>query len=180
VAGIVPTLFFLAAGLLVWSGVAKVLRPDAAGAALTIARLPGGRWMGRTLGLFEAGLGLWCLAAPTPAGAVALGIVYLAFAGFVVQLLRSRTPVSSCGCLGGEEAPPSRSHVAVDVTLAAFGLVAAVAHPFPGLASSALRLRVPGAAYVAGLAAGVYLVSLVAAALPAQFLSYRGKQEAAR
>jgi hypothetical protein len=180
VAGIVSTLFFVAAGLLAWSGVTKVLRPDAASAALTAARLPGGRSVGRTLGLFEAGLGLWCLAAPAPAGAALLATAYLAFAGFVVLLLRSRTPVSSCGCLGGEEAPPSVGHVAVDLTMAAFGFAAAVAPRFPGLVSFVVHLRISGAVYVIGLVAAVYLASVVTAALPAQLLSYRGKQEAAR
>ena len=51
---------------------------------------------------------------------------YLAFAGFVVVALRSGAPISSCGCFGKVDTPPSVVHVVLDLAFAAVAAAAAV------------------------------------------------------
>src|SRR5690606_35555046 len=42
----------------------------------------------------------------------------LAFAGFVIRALRSGTPISTCGCFGRPDTPPSPAHVALNLAYA--------------------------------------------------------------
>ena len=74
---------FLAAALLVLAGAVKVVRPRATAQALLYAGLPGSRAVARGIGAVEIATGAWALAAPAAGGALALGVVYLSFAGFL-------------------------------------------------------------------------------------------------
>ncbi len=51
---------------------------------------------------------------------------YLAFAGFVLVALRTRAPISSCGCFGKVDTPPSVVHVVIDLAAAAVAIGAAI------------------------------------------------------
>ena len=52
---------------------------------------------------------------------------YLAFAGFVVVALRTGAPISSCGCFGKVDTPPSVVHVVLDLAFAGVAVAAAFA-----------------------------------------------------
>ena len=91
---------------------------------------------------------------------------YVAFAVFVIAAMRSRTPVSSCGCFGEVDAPPTWLHVVLNGGAAAVALLAALTDRAPRLSSvvaqagwSAIPLF--GLALLAG-----YLAFLAMAVLP--------------
>jgi hypothetical protein len=116
----------LAAGLLVVAGAAKLVRPRATAQALLDAGLPGSLGLARGLGAVEIGVGAWALLAPGMGGAVALGIAYVTFAGFLAYVLRTRPDAGSCGCAGPTPVPPSRLHLVLDL-VAGLGALAYVA-----------------------------------------------------
>jgi hypothetical protein len=109
---------FLAAAVLVAAaGALKLRRPADTAQALRTQGLPGTAPVVRLLGLAElvvAGLALAGLAA----GAVALAVLYAAFSGFVLLALLRGRPLSSCGCFGAPDTPPSWWHVAVTASAA--------------------------------------------------------------
>src|SRR5689334_16292262 len=109
--------FYLAAGLLVASGIGKLVRPQAAVAALGSAGLRGGAWTARALGSVEIVVGVLALWRPSPTTALAVSVLYLAFAAFLVRLIR-RGGATTCGCVGSAEAPPSMLHVVLDLVAA--------------------------------------------------------------
>jgi hypothetical protein len=166
VSGLLATPFFAAALLLAVSGWTKLWRPGSAVGALRAAGLPSSDRLARLLGAVEAAVGLGCLLAPGRELSVALAVLYLGFAGFLVALLRSPDRPGSCGCVGSTEAPPTRLHVVLDLGAALTGLAAA-ARPLPGLLPFAADLGLGGLPYVIGVALSAYLVHLVLAYLSA-------------
>jgi hypothetical protein len=144
--GILAPPFFVAAGILVVSGAAKLRRPRSAAQAMYAAGIRGGEAGARSLGTLEVVAGTLALWRPAPATAVALAMLYLGFAGFVTFLKLARPAASSCGCAGDRDVPPNVIHVALDVTAAAVAVAVAV-HGIPGLAAYATSLG-PGAAPV--------------------------------
>jgi hypothetical protein len=58
--------------------------------------------------------------------AVLLAMSYLGFAGFVAVALRRGAPISSCGCFGKVDTPPSAVHVVLDLVAALVAATAAV------------------------------------------------------
>ena len=123
----VAPLYFLAASLLLVSGVLKLVGPRATAQAMLDAGLPGSRAVARGLGAGECAAAAFAAAAPARGGALALAIVYLAFAGFVGYVLRTHPTAGSCGCAGSKAVPPSLLHLALDVAAAATGLLYLVA-----------------------------------------------------
>jgi methylamine utilization protein MauE len=103
--------------LLVGAGVAKAWRPDDTARALHVSPA-----------LVRAGAALEVVVgagAATVGGAVLTGAValsYAAFGGFVLVALARGWPLSSCGCFGEPDSPPTVVHVVVDVTLALVAL----------------------------------------------------------
>jgi len=119
---VLAPVFFLAAGLLVLAGATKVVRPDATAQALLDAGLPGSLPAARAVGVVELTVGVWACAAPTAGGAVALGVLYLVFAGYLGFLLVARPDAGSCGCAGGTAVPPSGLHLVLNIVAGATGL----------------------------------------------------------
>lgn len=119
---VLAPVFFLAAGLLVLAGGTKILRPDATAQALLDAGLPGSLGAARAVGLVEFTIGVWASLAPATGGALALGALYLIFAGYLTFLLVARPDAGSCGCAGGTAVPPSRLHLFLNVVAGAAGL----------------------------------------------------------
>jgi hypothetical protein len=113
---------FLVAGLLVAAGVVKQLQPRGTAQALLDAGLPGSTAIARGVGVIEITVGVWALAAPAAGGAVALGVLYLAFAGFLGYVLRAHPDAGSCGCAGPTPVPPSRLHLWLNVVAGLAGL----------------------------------------------------------
>lgn len=122
-----------AAVLLAASGGAKLRSPAAATAALQELGLPRARALVLAGALCELAVAAAVVVRPQP-GAAAASALYLLFALLVgLQLRRGST--RSCGCLGAADTPPSRVHLALDLTLAAACAccVAATPHPLPDL-----------------------------------------------
>lgn len=120
-------LYHIIAAVLVSSGIAKIVRPASAAATLSLVRLP--RWTARPLGVVEVGLGSGALAGLPLAPVVAAAYVIF---GVTAELGR-RQGVADCGCFGTTKAPPTLTHVGVNLlaalvaTLAATGRVGSVA-----------------------------------------------------
>jgi hypothetical protein len=124
-----------AAVLLVIAAVPKVRYPDDAVRALRSTGLPGTKRIVRALGAAEAGVGAYALLAGNRVSAVLVALSYLGFSGFVL-LARTRSGVvSSCGCFGQPDTPPTRAHVLVTLLLAggALGALFAPVGPVSGL-----------------------------------------------
>jgi len=119
--------FFLAAALLVLSGVLKLVRPRATAQAMLDAGLPGSGAVARGLGTLEVGAAAWAMLAPAAGGAIALAAVYLGFAGFLGHVLRAHPDAGSCGCAGAKAVPPSLLHLTLDAMAALVALAYAIA-----------------------------------------------------
>jgi len=110
------------------------------------------------------GIGALAVGGPVFAGLVALS--YLVFAGFVVVALRSRSPISSCGCFGKVDTPPSIVHVVID--LVAFGVAVVVAGSGDTVALVDVLADQPlfGIPFALLVVTGIYLMFLAFTALP--------------
>jgi hypothetical protein len=98
-----------------------------------------------------------------PAGLVALS--YLGFAAFVGLALRRGSPVSSCGCFGRADSPPTVSHAALNLAAAATAGWAAL-HAHADVVTVLRRQPLAGVPLVLLIGAGAYLAYLVMGALP--------------
>ena len=106
-------LVLVGAILLVGAGAAKVLRPDDTARAL--------RWSpavvrAGALGEVIVGAGAAAVGGPVLIGAMAAS--YAGFAGFVLVALARGWPLSTCGCFGEPDTPPTVLHVVIDAGLA--------------------------------------------------------------
>lgn len=165
---------FVASGLLVASGALKLARPAATAGALAQARLPSPLPAVRMLGLVELAAGGFGLLHPVRPAAFAVAGLYAAFAGFLGWVLATGRAVSSCGCLGRREAPPSWLHVALDLAAAALAATAGVvASRLPSVVDVARSQPGLGLPFLAGLAAAGYAAYLAVAFVPELFGSYR-------
>jgi hypothetical protein len=80
----------------------------------------------------EGLLGLTALIVPFGAVAVAVGVSYAAFAVFVLVARARGGVLSTCGCFGQPDTPPTVLHAVLDLGLAASALAVAFApHPWP-------------------------------------------------
>jgi hypothetical protein len=163
--------FFLAAGLLILSGAVKVVTPDATAQALLDAGLPGTRRRARALGIAEVGTGIWALAAPASGGAIACGLLYLAFAAFLGYVLSAHPEAGSCGCAGPTPVPPSRLHLGLNAIAAAasFAFATTVAPEVSTWLGSLGSAALP---VLFGLAVGGWLAVIVVTLTPAAFRSW--------
>lgn len=151
------------AALLVVAGVVKVVDPLPLVRALRSLGLPGGRRVVRMAAGAEVAIGVWVAATGSPAAATALALSYVVFTGVVVLGLRRGGVLSSCGCFGRADTPPTRLHAVLTACGAAVGTVGAV-RPVGDLLSL-LRAQ-PGhggplLVTVAALASATYLAMAV-------------------
>lgn len=111
----------IAALLLVAGGVAKARKPADTARALQAVGIRANLRLVRIGAVLEIVVGLGALFVGGPVFVALVAVSYLAFTVFVVQALRAGTPISSCGCFGKVDTPPSRVHVVIDgaVTVAA-------------------------------------------------------------
>ena len=137
------------------AGAMKAFSPLSTVRALRSAGLPVTRPLVRAFGAGEAvvAVAAWVIAGPVPPVLVALS--YTGFAGFVVLARRRGGSVSSCGCFGKADTPPTRSHVVVNAAAAVLALVAAI---WPARSPVGELARSPGAGVPFAL-----LVTVVAA-----------------
>jgi hypothetical protein len=153
----------VASTLLVLAGAPKAARPtNTVGALRSVGlRLPSTAV--RVFGAAEAVLGIATMVSGGRLLAAPVALSYSGFSAFLVVALRRGGAVSSCGCVGRGDTPPTRAHLAVTAALALTSAVAAVAGA-DGLSTigwSATALTAIGLA-----ALGCWLVWLVFTALP--------------
>ena len=161
----IAPLFFLATSLLLVSGVLKLVRPRATAQALLDAGLPGSRAVARGLGAGECAAAAFAAAAPARGGALALALVYFAFAGFVGSVLRTHPTAASCGCAGSKAVPPSLLHLGLDVVAAAAGLTYLAKHG-PSVGVWFARYCWGSVPVLAGLVLAGWLVIVVVTEVP--------------
>ena len=111
--------FIVAAALLAAGGAAKVVRPAPTARALGEMGLPASATLVRLGAAVELAVGAGALAGAGGAFAVLVALSYLGFAVFVAAALRRGVPLSSCGCFGVEDTPPTRTHLALNVAATA-------------------------------------------------------------
>ena len=115
-----------AAALLIVAGVGKVRRPSYTSGALRSVGFRVRTGSVRALGVAELAIGLAVLTVGGRVPTALLGLGYLGFTGFVVLALRRGGAVSSCGCLGRPDTPPTRTHASVTAALGVAALAQAV------------------------------------------------------
>ncbi len=100
-------------------------------------------------------------------GVFALGVAvsYVLFAVFVLAALRAGSPISTCGCLGKVDTPPSMIHVTLNLS---FAVVAAVAAFTAGIELPEVLSHQPlaGIPFLLLLGVGCSLVALSWSSLP--------------
>ena len=169
--------FAIAAALLAAAGAAKVIDPSMTAGALRRAGLRVPDAAVRVAALAELAIGAAALAVPSSALAAAISISYLAFAAFVVWALRTDRPVGTCGCFGKADTPPSAVHVAMNLGLALFAGVVAVAGGVDVLGVIAEQ-PLAGVPFVLWVALGTWLVFVSLTALPRSLAAARAVRRA--
>jgi Methylamine utilisation protein MauE len=169
--------FAIAAALLAIGGGLKAIRPRDTAQALTavglaLPRLLPARTLVRIGGVVEAVIGVGALVTGGPVFAGLVAVSYLAFAGFVVVALRSGKPISSCGCFGKVDTPPSAVHVVIDLAAAGIAVGAAIVGgvALPEVLADQPLLGIP---FVFLLVIGLALVFLAFTALPKTMAAVR-------
>jgi hypothetical protein len=150
----------VASVLLVLGGGAKVLRPHDTARALRRAGLPGGALAVRIGAGAEVVVGAAACTIGGPVPALLVAASYTVFAVFVTLALARGWALSTCGCFGQPDTPPTWLHVVIDAS-AALGAAAA----------SAGHVGSPVAAIVDRPAWGVALVCLAGVTTALAFLA---------
>jgi len=158
-----PALAFL--GLLALAGGMKALSPKLTAGALRAAGLPDSQVVVRGIGVTEVLVGVAGIVLGNSIAAYAAAAFYAGFAGFVIHALRNRLPISSCGCFGAAETPPSITHVIVNIGAVLVLLAAGLfpIGPWGGIDSLSAGLAV---AFVGFTAVTIYMLYGVLAVLP--------------
>jgi hypothetical protein len=166
----IAPLVLLAAGLLIVAGAVKVARPRATGQALVDAGLPGSDAFGRGLGTVEIAAG--AVAFVFAAGALALAVVYLAFAVSLGYVLRTRPDAGSCGCAGAKVVPPSLLHLVLNLFAAVAGATYVVVGGPAPLAWLAGLGGIAATVVAAGLVLAGWLAVVAVTEVPAAWRSW--------
>jgi hypothetical protein len=157
--------FVVAAALLGLGGASKALDPDDTARALGVMRLPSARLLVRAGGAVELVIGAGALAFGNRAFAALVGLSYLAFLAFVVMARVRHAPLSSCGCFGKIDTPPSLIHVGVN-TLAVVVATAVVLDPGVALPDVLADQPLLGLPFILLAVVGMYLSFVALTALP--------------
>src|SRR5436305_2111477 len=107
--------FAVVALLLAAAGVAKLVSPHAAQAAISVAGVRVPLAAVRVLGGAELVLAATALAKPGAAAAAGVAAAYAAFSLFTSRLLRVSGGSADCGCFGGAGSEASALHLTLNV-----------------------------------------------------------------
>lgn len=129
-----------------------MLDPTSLVRAARSVSLPMGALSVRVLAACEVAVGLVVLLVGSRAASLALSASYALFTAFVVLALMRGGVLSSCGCFGKTDLPPTRSHA---LLTAAISVAAATGAPGP------LPLSVAALLTTAAVAVCAYLVLAV-------------------
>lgn len=150
--------FVAAAAVVVLAGAAKAVHPADTARALRQLRWPGSPLLVRCLGVFEVALGGLAAITGNRIAAGLLALSYLTFAAFVTTALRRGGAVSSCGCFGRPDTPPTISHLLVVLAGAAVSAAVAIR---PGAGLTALSgARGVAVLLLAGIGAWLAVLSM--------------------
>ena len=160
------------AALLAVAALAKLRDPTSAAAALGRAGLPSGPALVRMLAVAELLVAGAVLLAGGVVPVVALGLLHLGFAAFVVRVRRAAGPKASCGCFGGAEAPVGLLHVVVNGAAAGVAAVSLTGSlpALPAVLGDGVGLAVP---YAASVAVGAWAIGLCLTSLPSLVAAQR-------
>ena len=123
-------------------------------------------------------IGVGALAVGGPVFAALVALSYLAFAGFVAVALRAGSPISSCGCFGKVDTPPSSIHIVIDLAAAAVAMTVALAGDVVALPDVLADQPLLGIPFIILVITGIYLVFLSFTALPKTLAAARVVREA--
>jgi hypothetical protein len=122
---------FVAATLLILAAAPKLRYPDDTVRALRSTGLPGSDLIVRLLAVAELAIGAYALLVGDRWSAGLVAASYVGFTAFVVLARTRDGVVSSCGCFGTPDTPPTRSHIVVTGLLALGAAGAALAPAGP-------------------------------------------------
>lgn len=161
--------FLVAIVLLGVGGALKVVRPAFTARAMREMGLPVSATAVRAGALVELAIAAGALVGGGRPLAALVAASYAGFALFVLVALRRGVPLSSCGCFGADDTPPTAAHLVLNVAAAAVaGAVAVTGAGAGGLTEitnleGSMPLRV---AFLAATAAAVWLAYVALAVLP--------------
>ena len=122
--------FIVTAVLLAAGGAAKLVRPDGTVGAVREMGLAASPALVRMGAAAELAVAAGALAGGGRVFAGPVAASHPGFALFVLAALRRGVPLSSCGCFGAQDTPPTPVHLVLNV--AAAGVAGAVALGLPG------------------------------------------------
>ena len=111
--------FLVTTALLGGAGALKVVRPAATAGALREMGIPASSTAVRIGAGAELAVATAAIIDGSRPFAALVAASYLAFAAFVLVALRRDVPLSSCGCFGVEDTPPTGVHLALNLAAAA-------------------------------------------------------------
>lgn len=156
---------FIAAALLVFAGVPKVIEPGDTTRAIRSAGLPANDSLVRMLALGEVAVGVAVIAVGGRVPAALLGLLYAAFAAFIVVAMARGGSVASCGCFGKADTPPTHAHLVLNISAAAVGVASAVTAP-GGLIDVLPGQPAAGVPFIGFVALGAWFAYLTLTLLP--------------
>ena len=133
--------------------------------ALRSVGLPGNRYLALAIGLVEVVLGAVALGVGGPIAAWGVALAYVGFAAFVAVALRTGGAVSSCGCFGTDDSPPTVTHLVLNL-IAAVAAVWAAVGGVPGLPDVMAGQPVLGFPFLGFVALGTWFAYLALSVLP--------------
>lgn len=169
--------FAIASLLLAVGGIFKAVRPGDTANALRGVGLPGGPALVRVGGAVEVAIGCYALATGSRLAAALVLASYVAFAGFVTIALVRKAPISTCGCFGKADTPPSVVHVGVNIGAAAAAL-AVILDPGVAVADAVRRQPLSGVPFVLLLLVGTAFAFLALSLLPRLLVEVRTARSA--
>lgn len=158
--------FAIATTLLVLGGMLKAVRPGDTARALKLVGVPlAVPATVRVGGAIEAGIGAWALMTADRWSAIVVAASYVVFAAFVGLALVRGLAISSCGCFGKADTPPSLAHVVVNAG-AVLAAAATALDPGAGLLEILADQPIGGVGFVILVATGVLLALAALTDLP--------------
>ena len=154
------------AALLAIGGTSKLFRPANASHALRGLRLPAAPLGVRLLAVAEIGVAVGALAGGGPLAWLLVAAAYMGFAGFVALAMSRGGAVSSCGCFGAPDTPPTVVHVLVTISASAIALATAVGHPTGPLLDALPDMPLLGLPFLLATACCVWFAYAAVALLP--------------
>jgi hypothetical protein len=165
--------YVASAGLLLIGGALKLVSPADTANALRATGWPSSPLLVRLGAAAEVAIAAAALAAGGRVPAALVALSYAGFAAFVLAALRRGSPVSSCGCFGEVDAPPTFVHVVLCLAMAGVAVVMVIQNP-PDIVTALSHQPWAGIPFVILTVLAAYLAFLAMAVLPRTMAASRG------